>query len=105
MFNIGFAELMLILLVAVVIVGPKDLPKIARALGRGVRSLQQLFDDFKEEVGLDEALDEIKEVEKSFKTTLDKADPTKDIKDMSHSLNKNIKEMESAIKIKPKKNK
>ena len=31
MFNIGFSELILILLVAFVIVGPKDLPKVARA--------------------------------------------------------------------------
>ena len=37
MFNIGFSELILILLVAFVIVGPKDLPRVARALGRGVR--------------------------------------------------------------------
>lgn len=28
MFNIGFSELILILLVAFVIVGPKDLPKV-----------------------------------------------------------------------------
>ena len=34
MFNIGFSELILILLVAFVIVGPRDLPKVARALGR-----------------------------------------------------------------------
>lgn len=32
--NIGAAEIILILLVAFVIVGPKDLPKVARALGR-----------------------------------------------------------------------
>ena len=32
MFNIGFEELILILLVAFVIVGPKDLPKVARYL-------------------------------------------------------------------------
>ena len=35
MFNIGFEELILILLVAFVIVGPKDLPKVARAIGLG----------------------------------------------------------------------
>ena len=39
MFNIGFEELILILLVAFVIVGPKDLPKVARAIGRFVKRL------------------------------------------------------------------
>lgn len=55
MFNIGFSELILILLVAFVIVGPKDLPKVARALGRGVRNVKRWIDEFKEETGLDEA--------------------------------------------------
>ena len=36
MFNIGFSELSLILLVGFVIVGHKDLPRVARALCRGV---------------------------------------------------------------------
>ena len=44
MFNIGFSELILILLVAFVIVGPRDLPKVAAALGRGVRSIRRLID-------------------------------------------------------------
>ena len=47
MFNIGFSELILILLVAFVIVGPKDLPKVARALGRGVRNAKRWIDEFK----------------------------------------------------------
>ena len=42
MFNIGFEELILILLVAFVIVGPKDLPKVARAIGRFVKMLKQM---------------------------------------------------------------
>ena len=37
MFQIGFSELMLVLLIAFVIVGPKDLPKVARWLGRAVK--------------------------------------------------------------------
>ena len=36
-FNVGMAEIILLLLIAFVVVGPKDLPKVARALGRFVR--------------------------------------------------------------------
>ena len=37
MFNIGVGEILIVLVVAFVIVGPDDLPKVARWLGRQVR--------------------------------------------------------------------
>ena len=51
MFNIGFAELLLVLVIAYVIVGPRDLPKVARWLGRMVRRAKQLIRELKEEIG------------------------------------------------------
>lgn len=60
MFNIGFAELILILLVAFVVVGPKDLPKVAAALGRGMRTIKQYIREFQEESGLGDVVDEFK---------------------------------------------
>lgn len=76
MFNIGFSELILILLVAFVIVGPKDLPRVARALGRTVRSLRNMFNEFKQEMGLDETIDDLQQMEKDVKDTLRTADPS-----------------------------
>ena len=103
MFNMGIGEVILILLVACVIVGPNDLPKVARSLGRGVRSLQRMFDDFKEETGLDEAINELKETERDLNETLSKADPTKELREASKDLNKSVKEVKDVIKPKPKK--
>lgn len=103
MFNIGIWEVVLILLVAFVIVGPNDLPKVARSLGRGVRSLQRMFDDFKDETGLDEALSEIKETEKDLNKALSQVDPTKELREVSKDLNKSVKEVKDVIKPKPKK--
>lgn len=80
MFNIGFAELMLILLVAFVIVGPKDLPKVARALARAIKYLKQMFEDFKEEMGLDETLEELRDVERDVGNTLREANPAIELK-------------------------
>ncbi len=51
MFNIGLSELILILLVAFLIVGPRDLPKVARALGRFTRFLKTKWGEFLEETG------------------------------------------------------
>lgn len=54
MFDIGFFELMVIMAIAVVVVGPKNLPRLARSLGKGWGEFQRTFDDLKQEV-LDEA--------------------------------------------------
>ena len=47
MFNIGFSELLLVLLVAFLVVGPKDLPKVARWLGRAVKKSRRLLNEIK----------------------------------------------------------
>ena len=36
MFNIGFQELLIILAIALIVVGPSKLPALARSLGRGI---------------------------------------------------------------------
>lgn len=98
MFNIGFSELILILLVAFVIVGPKDLPKVARALGRWVRQLQGMFQDFKDEVGLDETMQELKSTEEDLNQTLRSVDPTREIRDVKRDTEKTLRETKKAIK-------
>ena len=101
MFNIGFSELILILLVAFVIVGPKDLPKVARAIGRWVKQLQQLFQEFKDETGLDETISELKETEDDLKRTMRDADPTREIRDVKRDVDKNLRDVKKAVKVDP----
>lgn len=47
MFGIGFPELVLILALALIVIGPKRLPDIARALGRGFTEFKRATDDLK----------------------------------------------------------
>lgn len=101
MFNIGFSELILILLVAFVIVGPKDLPKVARTIGRWVKYLQQLFQEFKDETGLDETISELKETEDDLKRTVRDADPTRELRDVKRDVDKNLREVKKAVKADP----
>ena len=74
MFNLGITELILILLIAFVVVGPKDLPKIARALGRFVRRARALIEEVKREAGLDEIEQEFTAVREDARLTMRQAD-------------------------------
>lgn len=56
MFDIGFFELLIILAIAVVVIGPQNLPRLAKAIGKGWGEFQRTFDDLKKEV-MDEAED------------------------------------------------
>jgi len=44
-FGIGTSEILIILLIALLILGPKEIPKVARTIGRGMRELQRAKDD------------------------------------------------------------
>jgi Tat protein translocase TatB subunit len=50
MFGLGFGELLLILAVALIVLGPKKLPGVAQALGRGLAELRKVTDDVQKTV-------------------------------------------------------
>ena len=50
MFGIGMPELVLILAVALIVLGPRRLPEIARALGKGMAEFRRATDELKEEL-------------------------------------------------------
>jgi Tat protein translocase TatB subunit len=54
MLNIGPQELLVILIIALVVVGPHRLPELSRQLGRGIREFRKIQDDVTGMVNLDE---------------------------------------------------
>ena len=48
MFGIGFPELLLIAVIALVVIGPKRLPDLAKALGRGFAEFRRATDELKQ---------------------------------------------------------
>ena len=53
MFNIGPLELMVILLLALVVVGPSRLPEVGRSIGRGLRELRKVQDEVRDSINFD----------------------------------------------------
>jgi Tat protein translocase TatB subunit len=49
-FNIGPAELMIIFILALLVVGPKKLPELSRQLGRGLREFRRVSDEVRGEI-------------------------------------------------------
>ena len=53
MFGIGMQELLIILLVALVVIGPTKLPEVARSLAKGLRELRRASDDLRSTIMVD----------------------------------------------------
>ena len=54
MFDMGFFELLVIMGIAVVVIGPQNMPRLAKAIGKGWGEFTKTFEDLKKEV-MDEA--------------------------------------------------
>jgi Tat protein translocase TatB subunit len=59
MFGIGMPELLLILAVALIVLGPKRLPELARSLGRGLAEFKKSTEELKENLNIGEDLKDI----------------------------------------------
>ncbi len=85
MFDFGWSELLIIAAVAIIVVGPKDLPRLMRSIGQYVgkaknmaRDLQNQFNDMAHQ-------SELEEIRKSVSDIKD-ANPLKDLEDSLNPL-------------------
>ena len=53
MFGLGMTEIILIAIIALVVIGPKKLPDIAKSLGKGYGEFRRTFNDLKQTVNID----------------------------------------------------
>jgi sec-independent protein translocase protein TatB len=59
MFGIGTWELLIILVLALVVLGPQKLPEIARQVGKTITKLRRTADEVRREIDLDGIRDEL----------------------------------------------
>ena len=77
MFGIGTPELLVILIVALVVLGPKRLPEVAKALGKGLAELRKATGGLTEELANARVLleQEVRAAEQQHKTKAPAAKP------------------------------
>ena len=69
MFDIAFSELMIIGVVALIVIGPEKLPRVARTLGHLAGRLQRYVTDVKSDINREIELDELRKMRDSFQQT------------------------------------
>jgi len=97
---ISFEELTVILILSVVIFGPKKIPEVARGLGEGLRAMKKATDDIKQE--LMKPVDDINPV-KDIQDTIQKSkdqltESITDIPDPKKEIESNLDDLTGPIK-------
>lgn len=73
MFDIGFTELIVIGVVALIVIGPERLPKVARTAGHLYGRMQRYVSSVKSDISHEMQLDEMRRVGQSFKESIESA--------------------------------
>lgn len=71
MFDASFPEIVLILLVALIVIGPERLPRVARTIGLWVGRARSMFNSMRNEVEREIQMDELRKAERDLKKDLD----------------------------------
>lgn len=75
MLGIGFQELLLVLVVALVVVGPKKLPDLAKGLGKGMKEFRKATDDLKSNLQENETFKDLQGIKSTMQDTVSSLNP------------------------------
>ena len=73
MFGIGMPEVLIILAVALIVIGPKKLPDLAKSLGRAIGEFKKATQEFKQSIEINGDLKDVKETVKGMNESIKEA--------------------------------
>jgi sec-independent protein translocase protein TatB len=88
-FDIGFSEIVVIAVVALIVIGPERLPKVARTLGHMFGRLQRYVNEVKADINREMELDELRKLRSEVQTAA---------RDIEQSVTHAAREMESGVR-------
>src|SRR5512132_776280 len=89
MFDIGFSEIVVIAVVALIVIGPEKLPKTARTLGHLFGRLQRYVSEVKADISREMELDELKKLQQQVHSA------AREIETSMHSA---VSEVDSSVR-------
>ena len=90
MFDIAFSELVVIAVVALIVVGPERLPKVARTIGVVIGRFQKMAQNFKDDLARAAPLNEIQTLRDDFQKTTESI-----TNDLNQQIAENVKNLET----------
>jgi len=103
MFDIGFSELLVIGVVALIVIGPEKLPRLARTLGHLAGKLQRYVSDVKADINREVELDELKKMRDSMQQAASdfQGSVTSEVSKTEAELNQTAADLNQALEGKP----
>jgi sec-independent protein translocase protein TatB len=92
MFDIGFSELLVIGIVALIVIGPQKLPRVARTVGHLLGRLQRYVADVKADINREIELEELRKMRDSMQKAAGEMQSSVDAE-----LNKTAAELNKAV--------
>lgn len=89
MFDFGFSEMLLVAIVALIVVGPKRLPTVARTIGHLLGRMQRYVAEVKSDVSREMQLDELKKLQQQVQ---------EQARDLESSIRKQADGIESSVR-------
>lgn len=71
MFDVSFSELLIIAIVALLVIGPEKLPKVARTVGAFTGRMQRYMTQIKEEVNREMRFEELKKLQQEIQQSVE----------------------------------
>lgn len=96
MFDIGFSELMVIGVVALIVIGPERLPKVARTVGAWVGRLNRYVSEVKGDIDREMRMDELRKLQEEMKTSAQKYEIM--AKETGQKIEREVDEVDKVIK-------
>jgi len=99
MFDIGFSELLVIGVVALIVIGPEKLPRMARTVGHLAGRLQRYVSDVKADINREIELDELRKMRDSMQQAASSFESSvqSEVSKTETDLNKSVDEMKQAV--------
>ena len=95
MFDIGFSEIVVIAVVALIVLGPERLPKAARTMGHLFGRLQRYVNDVKADINREMELEELKKLQQEVKTAAQDLQQT--VSSAASSVESGVRDVEAQL--------